>query len=717
MSQLSLIPSSSEELMRPAKDALKLYFGYDQFRPLQAEIIETVLTKNDCLVLMPTGGGKSICFQIPAIITEGVCVVVSPLIALMKDQVEGLVANGVKAAFLNSSIGGAKQFEIEHAAISGQLDLLYVSPEKLLSQSFIETLGRIKLTMFAIDEAHCISSWGHDFRPEYTQMAFLKQKYPNVPIIALTATADKATRSDILKQLGLGHARTFLASFDRPNLSLTVLPGQNRFKHILKFVKDRAGQAGIVYALSRKSCEQIAGKLQAQGINADFYHAGMSTEQRNVTQENFINDHTEIICATVAFGMGIDKSNIRWVIHYNLPKNIESYYQEIGRAGRDGVASETMLFYSFQDVRIYREMFEESPNKELKLEKLDRMMHYADSLNCRRKILLSYFGETLKEDCGNCDVCENPPAVFDGTVIAQKILSCVIRLEEKVGIGMVIDVLRGSGKKEIYQKLYHQIKTYGAGRDISYFDWREYVGQIINLGLLEVAYHEKSTLKLNPASWEVLKGQRSVELANLVSVKEKIEERQKQAKKKVESSGNPLFEKLRALRKSLAEEKGLPPYLVFTDATLQEMTRLLPTSLSDLREVSGVGEFKLETYGADFLSEINQYIARTKKGKQATGGTKMVTFEMHEKGMSVEEISKERNLKEQTILNHLIDLGAEGKKIDWGDFVTPEEIRVINRAHAVVSEPGLKPIFNHLEGQLSYEKIKIVLGMANTEKA
>lgn len=705
--EISMTSPNTEELLRQAKEALKLYFGYDEFRPLQTEIIENVLNGNDTIVLMPTGGGKSMCFQIPAIIQEGICIVVSPLIALMKDQVEGLRANGVKAAFLNSSLDGPSQFEIERDALAGEIDILYVSPEKLLTPGFTATMTRLNINLFAIDEAHCISSWGHDFRPEYTQMSFLKKEYPNIPIIALTATADKATRGDISKQLGV-QAETFLASFDRPNLSLTVLPGQNRYKSILKFVKEHSGQSGIIYALSRKSCEQIAAKLMKDGINADFYHAGLSSEQRNKTQENFINDKTDIICATVAFGMGIDKSNIRWVIHYNLPKNIESYYQEIGRAGRDGLPSETLLFYSFQDVRVYRDMFSDSPTKSVKLDKLDRMLHYAESLNCRRKILLSYFSETLIEDCNNCDVCENPPEAFDGTIIAQKALSCVARLRETESMSMVMDVLRGSGKKEVIVKNYHNVKTYGVGRDISYIDWQQYLMQLVNLGLLEIAYHEKSALKLNDESWRVLKGGAKVELASLVSVKQKIEERLEKSKKRAQSTGDALLDKLKEIRKSLAMANGLPAYLIFSDATLKEMAATKPVSESEMREISGVGEYKLETYGADFLGAINQYMSTTKAGKELSGGTHRITMKMYKEGFDLEDIARQRKLKASTILSHLIKMSQEGEKIDWGQFITDFEIDQVRNAYKELKQPEyVKEIFEFLEGSLSYEKIRL----------
>ena len=465
-----------------AKNALKKYFGYDTFRPMQEEIIQTIYEKKDALVLMPTGGGKSICYQIPAITQEGVCIVVSPLISLMKDQVESLKASGVKAAFLNSSLTTAEQKQVEDDVYYSAIKLLYVSPEKMLSQSFQPLIKQANINLFAIDEAHCISSWGHDFRPEYTKLNFIKSQFPNIPVVALTATADKITRRDIVKQLNLSDPKIFIASFDRPNISLSVRPGQKKIQQILDFVKARPNQSGIIYCLSRKNTEKVAEKLNAAGVKAGFYHAGLGAAERSKVQEDFINDNVPVVCATIAFGMGIDKSNVRWVIHHNLPKNIEGYYQEIGRSGRDGVKADTLLFYSFGDVMVLRDIIQnnDSENIEVQLSKLERMQQYAESLICRRKILLGYFSETLKEDCGNCDVCKNPPQHFDGTVVAQKALSAIARLKEKVGIRMLIDVLRGSRRQEIFQNEFDKIKTYGAGADISFSDWQHIISQLIS---------------------------------------------------------------------------------------------------------------------------------------------------------------------------------------------------------------------------------------------
>jgi len=599
-----------------AKLALKRFFGYDHFRPLQAEIIKTIFASKDALVLMPTGGGKSVCFQIPAVTLPGTCVVVSPLISLMKDQVEGLRSNGISAAFINSAIDSREQLQVEEAFYSGQLNLLYVSPEKLVSGNFVSILKRGKINLFAIDEAHCISAWGHDFRPEYTQLGMLKQQFPHVPIVALTATADKLTRKDIVDQLKLDEPEVFIASFDRPNLSLEVRPGLQRLQQIEDFIRKHPQQAGIIYTLSRKATEDIADKLKQKGFKAEAYHAGLSPDRRSKIQDLFINDNLQIVCATVAFGMGIDKSNVRWVIHYNLPKNLEGYYQEIGRAGRDGAKSDTLLFYSFADVSMLRDIIQNGENagqNEIQLVKLERMQQYAESLACRRRILLAYFGENQSENCGNCDICRNPPQSIDGTVIAQKALSAVYRLQEKVPMSMLIDVLRGSGRREIQQLGYDTIKTYGAGRDLSQWDWQHYLMQLINLGYLEVAYDAANVLRLTAASQEVLFKNRSVQLIRPTSYKERQEEEKAAAKVKTQTQvkrerlRDELFEHLRQIRKEIAQKEGIPPYLIFSDATLEEMAYHKPHTEDAMLAVSGVGEKKLVQYGYRFIKAIRNF--------------------------------------------------------------------------------------------------------------
>lgn len=721
-----------------ARAALKKYFGYDQFRPMQAEIIERVYQGKDALVLMPTGGGKSVCFQIPALTMEGACIVVSPLIALMKDQVEGLRANGVRAAFLNSSLGGTETRQTEDDFFNGRIDLLYVSPEKVVSQNFLPLLQRAKISLFAIDEAHCISAWGHDFRPEYAQLRFLKQQFPAIPMIALTATADKVTRRDIIEQLALQDPETFIASFDRPNISLEVRPGQKRIEQILNFIKQRPGQSGIVYCLSRKSTEELAVKLMGKGIRAACYHAGMSDSDRSRIQEDFINDKTPVICATVAFGMGIDKSNVRWVIHYNLPKNIESYYQEIGRGGRDGAKADALLFYSYGDVAVLQDIISknESENTEIQLAKLDRMKQYAEALACRRRILLSYFSEDLSQNCGNCDVCSNPPQFFDGTVIAQKALSAVYRMREESGIGILIDVLRGSGKKEIFEKGYQDLKTYGAGRDIGYGEWQHYLHQLINLGYIELAPDRHHVACLTAASHRVLFEGEKVALVRMATVRERMEAEQAKVKvtKERQRSRGELFEELRQLRLRLSQKQGIPPYLVFSDATLEEMAAAIPRDEWDLQDISGVGEKKMQQFGVEFLKVINDYARRTgmpekpavvrtpppvKTSKPKSTATMQVTLEFFQEGANPELIARERNLTVGTIYEHLAQLLESGEDIPILKLATSQEIQQVKSALRGLDGPPyrLKPIYDACGGQIRTELIRMILAHLEEKKA
>lgn len=592
---------------------LKQYFGYKQFRPMQAEIIDTVLQQKDALVLMPTGGGKSICYQIPALAQAGLGIVVSPLIALMKDQVESLILNGVTAAFINSTQSRTTQNQIAKACLDGEIKLLYVSPEKLLTPAFLNFLPRLNVNLFAIDEAHCVSFWGHDFRPEYTQLQIIKEKFPNIPIIALTATADKVTRGDITKQLALQTPKIFISSFDRPNLSLSVRPGQKRVQQILTFLEDHSNDSGIIYCLSRKSTEQLAAKLVAKGFDAAPYHAQLEPTLRANTQERFLKDELQIVCATIAFGMGIDKSNIRFVIHYNLPKNIESYYQEIGRAGRDGLASKTMLFYTYADVKVQREWLqaERSNIQQLKLAKLERLQQFAEAHVCRRKILLNYFNEELKENCGNCDVCKNPRETFDGTVIAQKAFSAILRAKQQIPLKVVIEVLRGNYSYRVKERRLQNIKTFGAGKDVSPKDWQNYLLQLINLGYIEIAYDQNYVLHLTNKGKAVLFEQKSVQLVNA-----NLEVKAKPVKKKamINSFDKALYEELRALRAKIAEEKSVPAYIIFGNKVLEAMAGQIPVTEEEMLQVSGVGTRKMAFYGAAFLQTIQTYITTT--GKQ-----------------------------------------------------------------------------------------------------
>lgn len=605
---------------------LKHYFGYDSFRPMQHEIIQYILEGNDAVVLMPTGGGKSICFQIPAMIFEGVTVVVSPLISLMKDQVESLLSCGIKAAFINSSLDSGEEESIINGCRSGEIKLLYVSPERLAT-SFDTIFETIKVSLVAVDEAHCISTWGHDFRQEYARLNWIKRRFPNLPVVALTATADKTTRNDIVNQLELDNPKLFVTSFNRPNLSLDVrtgITGPDKNREIVAFIQGRIDESGIIYATSRKSCEKLAEMLSKLGINAAAYHAGLAPVERSRVQEHFIKDKVKIVCATVAFGMGIDKSNVRWVIHYNLPKNIESYYQEIGRAGRDGLDSETILYFNLGDLMMLRGFAEESGQAEINVEKLKRMQQFAEADICRRKILLSYFGEHGDKDCGNCDVCKNPPQTIDGTIIAQKALSAVYRLKEKTSINITIDVLKGSQKEEVISKGYHKIKTFGAGYNIHFLDWQQYFMQFLQLGLLEMMYEDNYSLKITHQGREVLFDGRKVNLIKPLT-KDEREKRFKVTKKKslgrasiaLMQSGSKssvsqrytidedLFQDLRELRKELAIKENKAAYIIFSDTTLKIMSAKKPKTREEMLDVSGVGEAKLEKYGDAFLAVIN----------------------------------------------------------------------------------------------------------------
>ena len=598
---------------------LKTYFGYDSFRPLQEDIIRHLMDRKDALVLMPTGGGKSICYQLPALLSEGTAVVVSPLISLMKDQVETLCANGIAAGALNSNNDETENASLRRACMEGKLKLLYISPEKLLAEANY-LLRDIHISLFAIDEAHCISQWGHDFRPEYTQMGILHQLFPQVPIIALTATADKITREDIIKQLHLNQPRIFISSFDRPNLSLTVKRGyqqKEKSKAILDFIARHPGESGIIYCMSRSKTETVAQMLQKQGIKSAVYHAGLSPARRDEAQDDFINDRVQVVCATIAFGMGIDKSNVRWVIHYNLPKSIESFYQEIGRAGRDGMPSDTLLFYSLADLILLTKFATDSGQQSINLEKLQRMQHYAEADICRRRILLSYFGENTTCDCGNCDVCKNPPERFDGTIIVQKALSAIARSEQQIGTGILVDILRGNMSSEVTERGYHRLKTFGAGREVPARDWHDYLLQMLQLGYFEIAYNENNHLKITQSGTDVLFGRARALLVTIRREEAVQATRGRKRKATVPTKELPLglpntesgelFEALRTLRKRLADQEALPAYIVLSDKVLHLLSASRPTTIEEFGNISGIGEYKKKKYGKEFVDLIRKY--------------------------------------------------------------------------------------------------------------
>ena len=598
---------------------LKTKFGYDTFRPMQEKIICHTIDGGDSLVLMPTGGGKSLCFQISALAMDGMAVIVSPLISLMKDQVEALKANGIAAEALNSSNDEGKNRDIINRCLEGKVKLLYISPERLVS-GMMHLLQKTNVSLFAIDEAHCISSWGHDFRPEYTQLRLLRELFPSVPIMALTATADKITKQDILKQLNIEDAQTFIGSFDRPNLSLDVKRGysaREKLRSIVELIRHHSGESGIIYCLARKTTEELAEKLKKEGIAAGVYHAGLPNSERNRVQDDFVADRVQVICATIAFGMGIDKSNVRFVVHYNLPKSIESFYQEIGRGGRDGLPCETVLYYNLGDIITLRKFADESGQQEINLEKLQRMQEYAEAQVCRRRILLNYFGETSDKGCGNCDVCHTPPQTFDGTTIVQKALSAIIRTGENIGFTTAIDILRGSMSLDVVSHQYNLLKTFAVGRDIPHRDWHDYLLQMLQMGFIEIAYNEDRHIHVTDLGREVLYGKHAVQLAFIsredFSVKARRKRQREESLRTIENAGAnenmELFNKLKEVRKRIADKHQWPAYVVLSDRSLHLLAIERPTTLDAFGNTFGIGEHKRDNYGTAFIEVIKEYAA------------------------------------------------------------------------------------------------------------
>jgi ATP-dependent DNA helicase RecQ len=697
---------------------LRTVFGFHEFRSPQQEVIERAVAGEDVFLVMPTGGGKSLCYQIPALHRAGVAIVVSPLISLMKDQVDALVANGVRAACFNSSLSSEEARAVSRQMENGELDLLYVAPERLMLPEFLGRLASLKLALFAIDEAHCISQWGHDFRPDYVQIGRLRGLFPAVPIVAMTATADPETRRDIIRQLGIEQATVYVAGFDRPNITYTVMPKQKPFAQLGTFLNGRRDEAGIVYALSRKRVEQVTERLRAAGFAAAAYHAGLPDAERRRVQDAFRRDDLRIVVATVAFGMGIDKPNVRFVVHYDMPKSVESYYQETGRAGRDGLPSEALMLFGMGDVMTARSLIENSDNPErvrIELQKLNAMVAYAEALTCRRRALLAYFGDQREHDCDNCDICTDPPQRFDASELAKKAISCVYRVGERFGARHVIDVLRGAKGQRILDLHHNELSTYGIGADHSALEWENVIRQLIHLGYLAQDFTRFGALGLTPAARPVLKGETRV-ILGLPRDVAKVEEKSRRKKGAGEGAHRALFEELRALRKQIADAAGVPPFVVFSDATLVEMASSRPRDERELLSVTGVGEHKLRKYGPQFLAAIDDYRSRTAPGYDSGGlslelsDTQRDTLSLYQQGLSLPEISSQRGLKDLTVIAHLEELLAAGLDIDLLRFVDADKVPLIESRLKKVGAVNLTALKEGLPDFISYRDVRLVRG-------
>jgi len=712
---------SSKKMMKSAKEILKNVFGYETFRPVQEDVVAAMLGGEDAFVLMPTGGGKSLCYQIPSIVREGTGIVVSPLISLMKDQVDALTRCGVKAAYYNSSLKAVEAKQVMDRLLAGDLDMLYVAPERLLSQTFLKTLKSIKLALFAIDEAHCVSQWGHDFRPEYEKLGSLREHFPNIPILGLTATADEHTRKDILQCLNITHAKQFVSSFDRPNIRYLVAEKRKPMAQLLEFLNDWQGESGIIYCLSRKRVEEVAVHLQRHGVRAAAYHAGMPGRRRDKVQDDFQHDRIRVIVATIAFGMGVDKPNVRFVIHHDVPKSVESYYQETGRAGRDGMESEALLLYSSGDVNLVRRLIDNVESKDqrrIEIHKLNSMIGFSEALTCRRRVLLGYFGEPLEEPCGNCDICLNPPDTFNAIKEAKLALDCIAELEERYSKGYVVDILRGANTARIREREHNKLKTYGKGKGMGANEWTAILRQLIHRGFCAQDISQHSAVKI----MDTAKDLRKKKTLMLAKYEPGI---RRPFKRPPIHHGDPVFAELSKLRGKMAQSEGVAPHVLFNDASLAEMSEKRPQTLDDLSTVSGIGQHKLGQYGESFLQLLQQHPADS-SGKQSgpeseektariqisrppANDSQMFTWNLYKAGASPESIAAKQGISEASVMKHLIALVKAGYDVDVHALLGDVFDEIMSSLEDADEYAGLSEIKRGLSTPVSNEGFRLVL--------